>query len=195
MPGAWRRRAFRAATSSSELSAAHQGDRRAPSRICRARACGGDRAASGAGGAPRIAQSREPPQRVAPINPVMHQEPSDEGINLRSPVPIETEETQERGARVPSGLRTYCPRVSQTCSTVLRTPAFEYSIFGKRCGHEQVRCTAVRTGLIERGRGSWRRVGRSVASDDRRLATTAGHASARSHPSGARRSWGRKRPL
>ena len=52
---------------------------------------------SGAGGAPCIAQGRKPSQRVAAVNTVMHQEASDEGVHLRSPGPIETGETLERG--------------------------------------------------------------------------------------------------
>jgi hypothetical protein len=40
---------------------------------------------SGAGGAPCIAQGGQQPQGVAPINPVMHQEASEEGAHLCSP--------------------------------------------------------------------------------------------------------------
>jgi hypothetical protein len=38
---------------------------------------------SGAGSAPRIAQGGKPSQRVTAINPVMHQEASEEGVHLR----------------------------------------------------------------------------------------------------------------
>ena len=57
---------------------------------------------SRAGGAPCIAQGGEPPQGVAAINPVMHQEASEEGVHLHSPGPIETGETLKRG---PSSVR------------------------------------------------------------------------------------------
>jgi hypothetical protein len=38
--------------------------------------------ASGLGGAPRVTQGRKPPQGVAAINPVIHEEASDEGAHL-----------------------------------------------------------------------------------------------------------------
>jgi hypothetical protein len=40
------------------------------------------RIASGLSGAPRIAQSGKPSQRVTAIDPVMHQEAFDEGVHL-----------------------------------------------------------------------------------------------------------------
>jgi hypothetical protein len=47
--------------------------------------------ASGLSGAPRITQGGKPPQGVAAINPVMHQEASEEGVHLYSPrAPRET---------------------------------------------------------------------------------------------------------
>jgi hypothetical protein len=47
--------------------------------------------ALGLSGAPRITQGGKPPQRVAAINPVMHQEASEEGVHLYSPrAPRET---------------------------------------------------------------------------------------------------------
>jgi hypothetical protein len=47
--------------------------------------------ALGLSGAPRIAQGGKPPQGVAAINPIMHQEASEEGVHLYSPrAPRET---------------------------------------------------------------------------------------------------------
>jgi hypothetical protein len=47
--------------------------------------------ASGLSGAPRITEGGKPPQGVAAINPVMHQEASEEGVHLYSPrAPRET---------------------------------------------------------------------------------------------------------
>jgi hypothetical protein len=44
-----------------------------------------DGAPSGLSRAPRITQGGKPPQGVAAINPVMHQEASEEGVHLCSP--------------------------------------------------------------------------------------------------------------
>jgi hypothetical protein len=41
-------------------------------------------------GAPRIAQRGQPPQGVAAIYPVMHQEASEEGVHVCAPVGRET---------------------------------------------------------------------------------------------------------
>jgi hypothetical protein len=46
---------------------------------------GASRPGSGAGGAPCVAQGGQQPQGVAAINPVMHQEASEEGAHLRPP--------------------------------------------------------------------------------------------------------------
>jgi hypothetical protein len=53
--------------------------------------------ASGLSGAPRITQGGKPPQGVAAINPVMHQEASDEGVHLV--LRERRQETIKRGMR------------------------------------------------------------------------------------------------
>ena len=50
-----------------------------------------------AGSAPCIAQGGEPPQGVAAIDPIVHQEAFEEGVHLRSPGPGETGKRASEG--------------------------------------------------------------------------------------------------
>ena len=63
--------------------------------------------ALGLSGAPRITQGGKPPQGVAAINPIMHQEASEEGVQLYSP--RAPRETFKRGL---GSLQTIAPRAS-----------------------------------------------------------------------------------